>query len=85
MAKSDIPVLYIDDDIIVIDAGMMFPDAELLGVDIVTPDFAYLEEHREMVRGLDELYVQLLREHGIAVPAGGAAPAAAPAPAGAAA
>src|SRR5215208_8428825 len=40
------------DDIVVIDAGMMFPDAELLGVDIVTPDFAYLEEHRSMVRAL---------------------------------
>lgn len=40
------------DDIIVIDAGMMFPDAELLGVDIVTPDFSYLEQHRGMVRGL---------------------------------
>lgn len=40
------------DDIIVVDAGMMFPDAELLGVDIVTPDFAYLEQHREMVRAL---------------------------------
>src|SRR6516162_6242376 len=40
------------DDIIVIDAGMMFPDAELLGVDIVTPDFSYLESHAAMVRGL---------------------------------
>jgi len=40
------------DDIIVIDAGMMFPDSELLGVDIVTPDFAYLEQHAKMVRGL---------------------------------
>ncbi len=40
------------DDIIVIDAGMMFPDAELLGVDIVTPDFSYLEQHSAMVRGL---------------------------------
>src|SRR5438105_8060015 len=40
------------DDIIVIDAGMMFPDAELLGVDIVTPDFAYLEQNRERVRAL---------------------------------
>lgn len=40
------------DDIIVVDAGMMFPDAELLGVDIVTPDFSYLDQHREMVRAL---------------------------------
>jgi ribonuclease J len=40
------------DDIVVIDAGMMFPDAELLGVDIVTPDFTYLEENREHVRAL---------------------------------
>ncbi len=40
------------DDIIVVDAGMMFPDAELMGVDIVTPDFAYLEKHADKVRGL---------------------------------
>src|SRR6516225_10024473 len=40
------------DDIIVIDAGMMFPDAELLGVDIVTPDFSYLEKNAPLVRGL---------------------------------
>ncbi|HET8547578.1 MAG TPA: ribonuclease J [Bryobacteraceae bacterium] len=40
------------DDIVVVDAGMMFPDAELLGVDIVTPDFTYLEENREHVRAL---------------------------------
>src|SRR5438270_2114521 len=40
------------DDIIVIDAGMMFPESELLGVDIVTPDFSYLEQHAGMVRAL---------------------------------
>ena len=40
------------EDIIVVDAGMMFPDAELLGVDIVTPDFAFLEQNREHVRAL---------------------------------
>src|SRR5438309_3525077 len=40
------------DDILVLDAGMMFPEAELLGVDIVTPDFTYLEQNAEFVRGL---------------------------------
>ncbi len=44
--------LRLGDDIIVIDAGMMFPDAELMGVDIVTPDFSYLEENAGHVRGL---------------------------------
>ena len=40
------------DDIIVIDCGMMFPEAELLGVDYVTPDLTYLKENRSKVRGL---------------------------------
>jgi len=44
--------LRYNDDIIVIDAGMMFPDSELLGVDIVTPDFSYLKDNRGKVRAL---------------------------------
>src|SRR5580698_8836911 len=40
------------DDILVVDAGMMFPDTELMGVDIVTPDFAYLVQNAAHVRGL---------------------------------
>src|SRR5260221_12774720 len=40
------------DDIIVVDAGMMFPDAELLGVDSVIPDFSCREQKREPVGAL---------------------------------
>ncbi|MFN0169373.1 MAG: ribonuclease J [Bryobacteraceae bacterium] len=40
------------DDIIVVDAGMMFPEDELLGVDIVTPDLTFLNEHASQVRAL---------------------------------
>ena len=40
------------DDIIVVDAGMLFPGSELLGVDFVVPDISYLLDNREHLRGV---------------------------------
>jgi ribonuclease J len=38
--------------IIIVDAGIMFPDEELLGVDVIVPDIAYLLEHKSEVRAI---------------------------------
>ena len=40
------------DDIFIVDCGMAFPDADMLGVDIVIPDFTYLEKNVEKIRGV---------------------------------
>lgn len=41
-----------NDEILVIDSGLMFPEEELLGIDIVIPDISYLLENKDMVKGV---------------------------------
>ena len=45
-------VLAAGDELLVVDAGLMFPTEDFLGVDIVIPDLSFLEERRKQVRGV---------------------------------
>src|SRR5919206_2960807 len=40
------------DDMIIVDCGMMFPEAELLGVDLVMPDLTFLQENQQQIRAV---------------------------------
>ncbi|MBI2847420.1 MAG: ribonuclease J [Chloroflexi bacterium] len=45
-------VLEYEKDVVVIDAGIMFPEEDMLGVDLVLPDTTYLMENKDKVRGI---------------------------------
>src|SRR5947209_506757 len=45
-------VVEYGDDIIIIDAGLMFPDDEMFGVDLVIPDTSYLNDKKQRIRGI---------------------------------
>jgi len=51
IGKNMMVVKY-GEDIVVIDCGLMFPEDEMLGIDIVIPDITYLLEHQHMVHGI---------------------------------
>ena len=49
---KNLSVLEYEDDIIIVDCGLGFPDDEMLGVDLVIPDITYLEKNKEKIRGI---------------------------------
>ena len=49
---KNMTVIRFDDEILIIDAGLMFPEEELLGIDVVIPDISYLLENKHMIRGI---------------------------------
>lgn len=49
---KNMTVIETDEDILVVDCGLGFPDDEMLGIDLVIPDVTYLEEHQDKLRGI---------------------------------
>ncbi len=49
---KNIAVIEYENDMIVIDCGLAFPDEDMLGVDLVIPDFTYLEKNVSKIRGI---------------------------------
>ncbi|MBR3132758.1 MAG: ribonuclease J [Clostridia bacterium] len=49
---KNITVFEYEDEIIVVDCGLAFPEDDMLGIDLVIPDFTYLERNKEKIKGL---------------------------------
>ena len=49
---KNMTVIECANDMFIIDCGLAFPDAEMLGVDLVIPDFTYIERNAEKLRGI---------------------------------
>ncbi|NLK37536.1 MAG: ribonuclease J, partial [Epulopiscium sp.] len=48
---KNMTVLEYNNDIIVIDCGLAFPEDDMLGIDLVIPDITYLLKNKEKIRG----------------------------------
>ena len=49
---KNITVFEYGNDIVIVDCGVAFPEEDMLGIDLVIPDFSYLEKNKEKIRGL---------------------------------
>ena len=49
---KNMTVIRVDDEILVIDSGLMFPDEDMLGIDLVIPDISYLIENKDKIKAI---------------------------------
>ncbi len=49
---KNITLIECENDTIIVDCGMAFPDGDMLGVDLVIPDFTYIEQNVDKVKGI---------------------------------
>ena len=49
---KNITLFECDDDMFLLDCGMAFPDGDMLGVDLVIPDFTYIERNKDKIKGI---------------------------------
>ena len=49
---KNITLIECEGDMLIVDCGMAFPDGDMLGVDLVIPDFTYIEQNADKIRGI---------------------------------
>ncbi|MDD2421771.1 MAG: ribonuclease J, partial [Heliobacteriaceae bacterium] len=49
---KNMTVIKVNQEMVIVDCGVMFPEDEMLGIDVVIPDVSYLLENKDMIRGI---------------------------------